>query len=79
MAKERNKVATGMAVGVVLAGTLVGVWAWTAWQRSGLVPYVVRFTAEQGVYGLKEGSAILVGGMPLGQLERIEPTFRDGR
>jgi ABC-type transporter Mla subunit MlaD len=79
VAHDRKNVATGMAVGAVLAATLVGVWAWTTWQRSGLVPYVVRFTAEQGVYGLKEGSAILVGGMPLGELERIEPTFRDGR
>jgi hypothetical protein len=79
VAQGRNNVATGMLVGVALAATLAGVGAWTAWQRRGLVPYVVHFTAEQGVYGLKEGSAILVGGMPLGELERIDPTFRDGR
>ena len=79
MAHERNNVAAGFGVGIVLAATIAGVWAWTAWQRSGLVPYVVRFTGEQGVYGLKQGSPILVGGMPLGELDRIEPTMTDGR
>jgi hypothetical protein len=39
---------------------------------------VVHFSGEQGVYGLKEGSPILVGGMPLGELERIEPAMEDG-
>ncbi|MFM8816490.1 MAG: hypothetical protein ACKOHI_01175 [Phycisphaerales bacterium] len=78
MARERNNVVAGFGVGVALAATVAGVWAWTAWQRSGLVPYVVRFTSEQGVYGLKEGSPILVGGMPLGELDRIEPRTTDG-
>ena len=79
MARDRNNIAAGFAVGFVLAASLAGVFAWTAWQRRGLVPYVVHFSGEQGVYGLKEGSPILVGGMPLGELERIEPTFTDGR
>lgn len=79
MARERNNVAAGFGVGLAVVATAAGVWAWTAWQRTGLVPYVVRFTTEQGVYGLKGGSPILVGGMPLGELDRIEPKTTDGR
>jgi ABC-type transporter Mla subunit MlaD len=78
VARDRNNIAAGFAVGVALAASLAGVFAWTAWQRRGLVPYVVHFSSEQGVYGLKEGSPILVGGMPLGELERIEPAMEDG-
>lgn len=78
MARDRNNIAAGFAVGAALAASLAGVFAWTAWQRRGLVPYVVHFSSEQGVYGLKEGSPILVGGMPLGELERIEPAMEDG-
>ena len=78
MARDRNNIAAGFAVGVVIAASLAGVFAWTAWQRSGLVPYVVHFSDEQGVYGLQEGSPILVGGMPLGELERIDPVMEDG-
>ena len=78
MARDRNNIAAGFAVGAALAASLAGVFAWTAWQRRGLVPYVVHFSGEQGVYGLKEGSPILVGGMPLGELERIEPAMEDG-
>ncbi len=73
MQAERNNIRAGIytltCVGVftlLLAGGL-------AWSHSTQVNYLVRFSAEQGVYGLSHGTPIWIGGMKKGSIESITP------
>lgn len=79
MSDGRNNVKAGLWVAAAVGGLSASIWAWTAWQERDLVPFVVRFTAQQGVYGLKPGAPVLVGGIPYGEVERIDPTFAGGK
>jgi len=79
VASDRSTLRAGFAVFGAVAALSSAVWAWTALERRSMVPYAVHFTADDGVYGLKLGGAVLVGGMPLGTVERIEPITVDGR
>jgi hypothetical protein len=78
VAGERSSTRAGFAVFGAVAALSSAVWAWTALERRSMVPYVVHFTADDGVYGLKLGGEVLVGGMPLGTVERIEPVTVNG-
>ena len=79
MSDGRSNVKAGLGVAAAVAALSASIWAWTEWQDRDLVPYVVRFGAEEGVYGLKPGAPVLVGGLPLGSIERIDPCFTAGK
>ncbi len=79
MSDGRNNVKAGLWVAAAVGALSASIWAWTAWQDRDFVPYVVRFTSEDGVYGLKAGSRVLVGGIPSGEVVRIDPSFEGGK
>ncbi len=79
MSDGRNNVTAGLWVAAAVGALSASIWAWTAWQDRDFVPYVVRFTSEDGVYGLKAGSRVLVGGIPSGEVLRIDPSFEGGK
>lgn len=79
MSDGRSNLKAGLGVGAAVAALSASIWAWTAWQDRDLVPYVVRFGTEEGVYGLKPGAPVLVGGLPSGTIERIDPCFTAGK
>lgn len=79
MSDGRNNIKAGLWVAAAVGALSASIWAWSAWQDRDFVPYVVRFTSEDGVYGLKPGGEVLVGGIPSGQIERIDPTFEGGK
>ena len=51
------------------------IYGWLAWSHSTQVRYVVRFGADQGVYGLSTGTPVWIGGMKKGSIESITPRF----
>ena len=81
MPDERSteaNVRAGIAViGVILAAGAV-LWAGMAFHASRQREYVVWFTPEQGVYGLKEGCEVRVGGVLSGEVCGVHPRFVDG-
>ncbi len=60
---------------LVVAGLI---WLNLAWQARRQVPYRATFTTEQGVYGLRSGAPVLVGGLQRGKVTEVEPLLQDG-
>ena len=55
MATERNNILAGILVLAGIGAFSGALWGWKAWQSHSRNDYLVRFTAEQGVYGLHPG------------------------
>jgi hypothetical protein len=79
VASERSNIRAGVAVLASVAAGSALLWALIAWRASGRDSYAVRFTAAQGVYGLRPGAPFRVGGMARGEVTRIEPVIESGR
>lgn len=79
MASERSNIRAGVAVLASVAAASGLLWAVLEWRASGRDTYYVRFTAAQGVYGLRPGAPFRVGGIPRGVVSRIEPIIESGR
>lgn len=47
------------------------------WQARGMVEYTVTCTIEQGVYGLRAGSPVRVGGLVRGHVTAVRPVLKD--
>ena len=78
MAQDRSNIRAGIAtLGTVAAASLL-LWGAIEWHASRRIGYTVRFTREQGVYGLKPGAPLLVGGMPRGSVVGVEPEIAGG-
>ena len=60
---------------LVVAGLL---WLNMAWQARRQTPYQATFTTDQGVYGLRAGAPVLVGGLQRGKVVEVEPQLQDG-
>ncbi len=58
--------------GVIVAAGLV-VWLGLWLQSAGRVAYTVSFTPQQGVYGLRTGSLVRVGGLVKGEVTAVRP------
>lgn len=79
MPTERSNLVAGVLTLAAVTAFAGAIWAWKSWDRARQVTYVVHFTAMQGVYGLREGSAVLVGGLRRGAVEGIAPIVADGQ
>lgn len=79
MPSERNNIVAGIATLAVVGAAAGLIWAAKAWNQSRQARYVVHFSARQGVYGLREDTPVLVGGLPRGHVERIEAKVADGK
>ncbi|MCA9289672.1 MAG: MCE family protein [Phycisphaerales bacterium] len=73
--RTRNNVRAGVfvTVGIVLTMAVIGVLTevWTYFEPTH--PYRVRFSVDDGVQGIKPGSEVRVGGLPMGRVTGIEP------
>jgi ABC-type transporter Mla subunit MlaD len=72
---ERNNIRAGILTLTCVGLFAAAIYGWLAWSHSTQVRYVVRFSADQGVYGLTEGTPVWIGGMPKGSIESITPRF----
>jgi hypothetical protein len=79
MATERNNILAGVLVLAAIGGFSGALWGWKAWQSHARNDYVVRFTAEQGVYGLHPGSLVFVGGIIRGEVISVDAKTDDAR
>lgn len=79
MASERSNIRAGVAVLASVAAASGLLWAVLEWRASGRDTYYVRFTAAQGVYGLRPGAPFRVGGIPRGEVTGIDPVIESGR
>ena len=79
MPSERNNIVAGIASLAVISAGAGAIWAWKAWSQSRQARYTVHFSARQGVYGLREDSPVLVGGLERGRVEEIRAKMVDGR
>lgn len=79
MANERSNIRAGIAVLASVAAASAFLWAALKWHASGRDRYAVRFTAAQGVYGLRPGAPFQVGGMARGEVTKVEPVIEAGR
>ncbi len=81
MSNDRTK-AQDIRAGAGVAGVLVVacacLWGWIAIRDRHENSYVVRFTAEQGAYGLAYRSPVHVGGLHRGHVESITPLIEHG-
>lgn len=73
MQAERNNIRAGILTLTCVGIFTLALWGGLAWSRSKMVHYLVRFSAEQGVYGLTKGTPVWVGGMEKGAIESITP------
>lgn len=71
-------VRAGIAVigAIAVGGALL--WGSMAWSASRTLDYVVWFTPDEGVYGIKDGSIVRVGGLPMGHVRKVEAHFSNG-
>lgn len=74
MEAPRSNIKAGILTLAALAAFSGCIWAMNAWKQSSMVRYTVQFSREQGVYGIKEGTSIVVGGIPHGKVVGIVPT-----
>ncbi len=65
----------GIGVFACLALAAGILWAADWWEARGKVTYILTCTPEQGVYGLKPGSPVRVGGLLLGEVVSVGPSF----
>ncbi len=81
MASSRNNILAG---GFVVGGLLLGVWVsfmlsgWGSASGAGWTNFTVRFRLDQGTAGLREGSAVLLGGQEVGKVKRVRFEKTDG-
>lgn len=75
MQAERNNIRAGILTLTCVGLFTAAIYGWLAWSHSTQVRYVVRFGADQGVYGLSTGTPVWIGGMPKGSIESITPRF----
>ena len=75
MQAERNNIRAGILTLTCVGLFTAAIYGWLAWSHSTQVRYVVRFSADQGVYGLTEGTPVWIGGMEKGSIESITPRF----
>jgi hypothetical protein len=73
-----QQIKAGVGVIAAIGVACAGVWAWTALRDRQHAEYTVRFTAQQGVYGLRPGAAVRIGGLPRGRVEEIVPVIESG-
>ncbi|MFO0961968.1 MAG: MlaD family protein [Phycisphaerales bacterium] len=73
-----QQIQAGVGVIAVIGVACAGVWLWTILRDRQRTEYTVRFTAQQGVYGLRPGAAVRIGGLPRGRVEEIEPIIESG-
>ncbi len=74
---EANVRAGIAVIGAITAGAAL-LWAGMAWNDSRTLDYVVWFTPEEGVYGIREGSVVRVGGLPMGRVRSVQAHFAKG-
>ena len=79
MATERNNILAGILVLAAIGAFSGALWGWKSWQSHTRNDYKVRFTAEQGVYGLHRGSLVLVGGIVRGEVISVDAKIDDAR
>ena len=79
MATERNNLLAGVLVLAGIGAFSGALWGWKAWQSHARNDYVVRFTAEQGVYGLHPGSLVFVGGIVRGEVISVDAKIDEAR
>ncbi len=73
MRGARNNILAGILVlASIIAAIVVVVLLGGVWERRGLRDYALRFTLEEGVPALDEGSSVLVGGKKQGIVKAIE-------
>lgn len=77
MKSERSNIPAGIAVIGGATAFALAIWGWNALQDSRRVEYQVNFTAEQGVYGIRAGSPVIVGGIRHGEVTAVEPQVRE--
>ncbi|MEN9642628.1 MAG: hypothetical protein RIR77_1817 [Planctomycetota bacterium] len=75
MQAERNNIRAGILTLTCVGLFTAAIYGWLAWSHSTQVRYVVRFSADQGVYGLSKGTPVWIGGMEKGSIESITPRF----
>ena len=75
MQAERNNIRAGILTLTCVGLFTAAIYGWLAWSHSTQVRYVVRFSADQGVYGLSTGTPVWIGGLPKGSIESITPRF----
>jgi ABC-type transporter Mla subunit MlaD len=67
-----NLIAGGFVLASLVLAVLISIWI--AGARDALIPkhqYVIRFSLEQGAGGLSEGSAVTLGGQPVGRVVAV--------
>lgn len=75
---QAKLVGTGAGVfGAVALGALV-LWIFHTLQGQRTIPYTITCTPEQGVYGIRAGSPVRIGGLVHGQVSKVRPML-DGR
>jgi ABC-type transporter Mla subunit MlaD len=74
---EANVRAGIAVIGAITAGAAL-LWAGMAWNDSRTLDYVVWFTPEEGVYGIREGSVVRVGGLTMGRVRKVAAHFAAG-
>lgn len=71
-------VRAGVAVALSIAAVAGALWLWLYLKDHRRVDYAVRFTTDQGVYGLAVGSSVRVGGLVKGEVTDVAPIVHDG-
>jgi hypothetical protein len=70
----RSNIRAGILSLAAVAAFSGCIWAMNAWKQMSMADYTVRFTREQGVYGIKQGSPILIGGLVHGRVVDVRRT-----
>jgi hypothetical protein len=70
---SRSNVRAGIAVLAAVTLLALAIWGWNALQDTRRMTYVFWFRAAEGVYGLRVGSPVTIGGVKHGEVTGISP------
>ena len=70
---NRSNIRAGIAVLASITAMALAIWGWNALQDTRRMKYVFWFRASEGVYGLRVGSPVTIGGVKHGEVTEISP------
>lgn len=70
---SRSNIRAGIAVLAGVTLLALAIWGWNALQDTRRMKYVFWFRAAEGVYGLRVGSLVTIGGVKHGEVIGISP------
>lgn len=68
---NRSNIRAGIAVLAAVTLMALAIWGWNALQDTRRMDYVFWFRASEGVYGLRVGSPVTIGGVKHGEVTEI--------